>query len=130
VPREKVIEVMKSANSLVFPSLAYENFPMTIAEAFSVGLPVIASNRGAAGEIVENGVNGLVFEPGSATELADKIREAWRSTALIQSMGGCARASYERKYSGECTYRELSKIYENVVVQPRDAECRPQSCLN
>jgi len=59
--REKVLELMGKAKFLVFPSLWFEGFPMVLLEAFSVGTPVLASNLGGIPEIVEEGVNGWLF---------------------------------------------------------------------
>lgn len=116
--RNKVIELMRSAKLFVFPSLAYENFPMSIAEAFSIGLPVITSRCGAAAEIVEDTVNGLHFEPGSAAQLAERIRGVFSDTETVGQMGAAARLSFEQKYSGQCTYRALYSIYEELVAKP------------
>ena len=54
------------------PSGCYENFPITLAEASALGLPVIASRLGAMAEIVEDSVTGLQFTPGDAADLAAK----------------------------------------------------------
>ncbi|MBW3552585.1 MAG: glycosyltransferase family 4 protein, partial [Gemmatimonadetes bacterium] len=64
VDRPAVLEAMKSARALVLPSLSYENFPMTVVEAFATGLPVIASRIGSLPQIVEHEATGLTFEAG------------------------------------------------------------------
>jgi glycosyltransferase involved in cell wall biosynthesis len=120
VPRNRILDLMKSARFLLFPSLAYENFPMTIAEAFSVGLPVVASRLGAAGELVQDSVNGIHFEPGSATDLARRVGAVWEPNGTIPRMGAAARACYEENYSGESTYRALCSIYQEAIES-----CRP-----
>ncbi|MHC5827879.1 MAG: glycosyltransferase, partial [Nostoc sp.] len=51
-----VLALMQNARFLVFPSIWYEGFPLTIAEAFACGLPVLVSKLGSMVEIVENGV--------------------------------------------------------------------------
>ncbi len=65
---------MKDASVLILPSTWYEGFPMIIAEAFAVGLPVIASNLGSMSSIVDHQRTGLHFEPGSASGLVDAVR--------------------------------------------------------
>jgi glycosyltransferase involved in cell wall biosynthesis len=68
--REKVLELIGKAKFLVFPSLWFEGFPMVLLEAFSVGTPVLASNLGGIPEIVEEGVNGWLFDPFAKDNIA------------------------------------------------------------
>lgn len=110
-PRETVLQLMKGARILIFPSLVYENFPMSIAEAFAVGLPVIASCLGAMAELVEHGRTGLLFRPGDPEDLADKVAWAWSHPHALAEMGRAARHEYETKYSAECNYKQLIEIY-------------------
>jgi glycosyltransferase involved in cell wall biosynthesis len=51
-------EMMGGASFLVVPSQCYENFPRIIVEAFSYGIPVVASRLGSLAEIVEEGKVG------------------------------------------------------------------------
>lgn len=62
--------LLSNADVLIFPSIWVENAPMSIAEAFCYGLPVIGSRIGAIPEFVEHGTNGLLFEAGNAASLA------------------------------------------------------------
>ena len=61
---DKVLALMKDATMLVFPAEWYEGFPLTIAEAFATGLPVLASRIGAMAELVDDRRTGLLFTPG------------------------------------------------------------------
>src|SRR5690606_19107791 len=63
ISRPEMLEQMRGARALVFPSQWYENFPVTLVEAFACGLPVIASRLGAMAEIVNDGRTGLHFTP-------------------------------------------------------------------
>lgn len=62
--------------ALVFPSVWYEGFPLSIVEAFAAGTPVIASRLGGMLEMIAEGKTGLLFHPGDADDLAHKIRWA------------------------------------------------------
>jgi len=84
-PKGEVINQMKGAAFLVLPSLAYEGFPMVIAEAYATGLPVIASGHGSLAEIIIDGQTGLLSRPGDALDLGAKIR------TLLNDNGGRAR---------------------------------------
>ncbi|MBX3069828.1 MAG: glycosyltransferase family 4 protein [Thermomicrobiales bacterium] len=122
IPAEQVQQQMSGALALVVPSLLYENFPMTIVEAFATGLPVIASRLGAMAEIVDDGRTGLLFEPGNAADLAAKVRWATDHPAEMRQMGANARAEYEAKYTAEINYRQLMAIYEMAIERRRRGE--------
>lgn len=116
LPRGQVLELMKAARLLIFPSLCYENFPMTIVEAFSIGLPVIATRQGAPGELVEDTITGLHYDPDSGTDLARKIETLWNDPAALDRMRDAARTRYLTAYSGEINYQALLSIYERVLA--------------
>jgi glycosyltransferase involved in cell wall biosynthesis len=114
---DDVRTLMQGARFLVFPSIWYEGFPMTIVEAFASGLPVVASRLGSMSEIVLPEVTGLHFEPGSAVDLAAKVQWAWDHSAEMARMGRAARTQYEAKYRPETNYAALMDIYRGAVAQ-------------
>jgi len=116
LPREKALEYMRRARFLIFSSEWYENFPVTIAEAFACGVPVICSRMGAMQEIVEDGRTGLHFIPGDAADLAEKVKWAWNHPERMREMGRAARQEYENKYTAEKNYPILMEIYQHAVA--------------
>lgn len=112
----EVREAMCGAQALVMPSLWYENFPRTLVEAFACALPVIASRIGALAELVEDGVTGLLFEPGNAADLAAKMKWAAAHPDALMRMGQEARRRYLREFSPEVNYRRLTEIYAQVLA--------------
>lgn len=113
--REAVTGRMQSSVALVLPSVWYEGFPMVLVEAYANGLPVIASRIGALAELVDDGVTGLLFEPGDAADLADKLAWAGQNPGAMRRMGAAARQRYEDRYTPERNYPRLMSIYRNVV---------------
>jgi glycosyltransferase involved in cell wall biosynthesis len=81
---------MGEAAYLVLPSLSYDHMPRPLVEAFANGLPVIASRIGRLAEMVEPGRNGLLFEPGSARDLARRLAWAEAFPEKMRQMGECA----------------------------------------
>ncbi len=121
---EEVTGEMARAAFLVMPSEWYEGFPLTLAEAFCQGLPVIASRLGAMAEVVEDGATGLHFAPGDSGDLAAKARWAAEHPVEMSGMGRNARRIYEEKYTPEINCEKLVAIYEAAV---RDAGTRGPS---
>ncbi len=113
----QVMQAMKGARVLIFSSELYENFPLTLCEAFACGVPVIASRLGAMQEIVEDGHTGLLFEPGNASELRDKVLYAWGHSDEMRQIGHNARREFETKYTAEQNFRRLMEIYGTVLPQ-------------
>jgi len=119
LPRQEVIAALKGARYLGFSSEWYENFPLTIIEAFACGVPVICSRLGAMQEIVADGQTGLHFTPGDAGDLATKVQWAWTHVEEMAEMGRAARAEYETKYTVEPNYATLMEIYQRAIDEHR-----------
>jgi glycosyltransferase involved in cell wall biosynthesis len=117
--REASLQALHGAKVLILPSHCYENFPMTIAEAYACGTPVIASGLGAMLEIVHHGRTGLHFVPGDADDLAKKIEWAWAHSDDMLEMGRNARAEYEAKYTAERNYKMLMEVYQQAIEEAR-----------
>jgi glycosyltransferase involved in cell wall biosynthesis len=117
--RKESLIALQGAKILILPSTCYENFPMTIAEAYACGTPVIASRLGAMQEIVQDGRTGLHFTPGDAGDLAKKVEWAWAHPEEMREMGRNARAEYEAKYTAERNYKMLLDIYQQVIEGAR-----------
>jgi glycosyltransferase involved in cell wall biosynthesis len=104
------------AAALVLPSIWYESFPRTLVEAWACGLPVVASRLGAMASLVQDGVTGVLFEPGNAADLAAKLQWAQQHPAELARMGRAARAQYEAELTGAATYGRLRAIYAEASV--------------
>lgn len=106
----------QGARLLVLPSRTYEMCPLVVLEAMSHGLPVITSRIGGQAELVEDGVTGLLFDPGDSRDLAAKVKRLWEDPELCQRMG---RAGYERaqeNHREEVYYKRLIDIYERAAT--------------
>jgi glycosyltransferase involved in cell wall biosynthesis len=111
------MEILTHARFLILPSVCYENFPMTIIEAFACGKPVIASKLGAMASVVGDGKTGLLFEPGNPEALANAIKRLWEDEALCAEMGKNARAEFEAKYTADRNFEMLMGIYNQILAK-------------
>jgi glycosyltransferase involved in cell wall biosynthesis len=119
-PRENVLQLMKDASFVVFPSQWYEGFPMTIAEAFATASPVVAAKLAAAAEIVRDGFSGWHFKPGNPEDLAEKVKQAWSDKAELHRRGLLARKQYDDGYSLERNYDMTMSIYKTAIAWQKE----------
>jgi len=119
--RKETLATMKGARFLMFPSEWYEGFPVTIAESFACGVPVLCSRLGGMQEIVDDGRTGLHFTSGDAADMAEKVQWAWSNPEETSNMGLEARAEFEAKYSAERNFGMLTEIYERVISRTKGA---------
>jgi glycosyltransferase involved in cell wall biosynthesis len=119
--RNETLATMKGARFLMFPSEWYEGFPVTIAESFACGVPVLCSRLGGMQEIVDDGRTGLHFTSGDAADMTEKVQWAWSNPEETSNMGLEARAEFEAKYSAERNFGMLTEIYESVISRTKGA---------
>jgi len=99
---------MRAAAYLVLPSLGYDGEPpRVLVEAFACGLPVIASRLAGLAELVEPGRNGLLFDPGSAHDLARRLAWAEAFPEKMRQMGECAQADYHARFVADWGWQRL-----------------------
>lgn len=90
----------------ILPSVK-EGFPWTLLEAMAAKLPVVVTNVGAVPEIIEDGKNGFVIEPGKPEPLAQKIKELMGNEHLRHELGIQAHQTVVLKF-------DLNKMVEKV----------------
>jgi len=112
---EQLETLFQNAAFLVFPSEWYENAPMTILEAYGYGKPVIGANIGGIPEMIVDGETGLLFPPGDAENLREKINQLWSNPARTAAMGKNARRRVEQMYNSELHYDLLMAVYQRAM---------------
>jgi glycosyltransferase involved in cell wall biosynthesis len=113
--REQVLQAMKRASFLIFPSEWYESFAMTILEAYACRTPVIASNLGVMPEVVHQGATGVLFEPANPRALAECVRATVWDAETVRDMGQRARRTYLANYTASRNLEILIGIYERCI---------------
>ncbi|MCU1332892.1 MAG: glycosyl transferase family 1 [Candidatus Angelobacter sp.] len=122
-PLLEVLDLMRSAEFLVFPSEWYETMGRTIMEAFAVGTPVVAAKIGPPATMVVAGETGFHFTPGSVAELREWMERSSLHLAQLRSMRIKARRAFEASYTGAANVELLLAIYskaqEAAAAAPR-----------
>ncbi len=107
-PREAVLEFFRAGDASLLSS-SWENFPHSVVEALAVGTPVIATRTGGVAEVVHDGENGLVVEPGDVDALAGAISRFFADSALAERLRANAAPSVV-DYAPERVYGRLEQI--------------------
>lgn len=106
---------LSESTCVIVPSEGYENCPMTILEAFAAGRPVIGSRIGGIPELIDENDDGFTFDPGSSTQLSEKIRWIWNNRSQARRLGLAGRKKIELKFNAETHYNGLVSIYNSVI---------------
>ncbi len=104
----------RNSRIVVLPSTCLETFGLPLVEAMSHGKPVLASRIGGMPSIVDDGMTGVLVEPGNANDLTEKIRALWEHPELCRTMGQAGRAKALKEYSPERYYERLMAAYERA----------------
>ena len=121
VSRAEARAAMARARAVVVPSVCYETFSITVAEAFAAGTPVIASRIGTLAEIVEDGRTGWLVEPGDSAALTATIDRALGDPAECARRGAAARETYLARYTPLTALARLESIYAEAIASRRAA---------
>lgn len=113
---KELFSLVRDTKFVCVPSEWYENNPMTIVEAYSLGTPVIGSRMGGIPEIIKDGKTGYTFESGNLSDLEQQIAKANALSAEeYAAMADAAYKFYQQNFSEEHHYEELMKFYEGVI---------------
>jgi glycosyltransferase involved in cell wall biosynthesis len=107
VDADELASRLQAAAYLVLPSSIDDPMPRSVVEAFANAVPVIACRAGSLEELIEPGRNGLLFEPGSARDLARSLAWAEAFPEKMRQMGECARADYRARFISHYSYPTL-----------------------
>jgi glycosyltransferase involved in cell wall biosynthesis len=116
-PPARVLELLAESGCLILPSEWYETFGRVAAEAFACGVPVVASDLGAMADVVSNGEDGRLFEPGNPRSLAAAVREVM--SVDHERLRQNARATFERRFTAATNLEALLGIYDQAIGDRR-----------
>jgi glycosyltransferase involved in cell wall biosynthesis len=120
VPNDEVRALLGRADVLALPSF-YEGLAIAYLEALRLGVPVIATTAGGAGEVVTHGREGRLVDPGDAGGLAAHLDELARDRALLGRMSLAARRRAERHPTWEQSMSRARELLTSIVRDDRSA---------
>lgn len=111
--REDIPQLLQAMDIFILPSLS-EGTPLSILEAMASEKPVIATDVGGLGEIVENGETGFLVPREDPESLAEKILLVLQDRALAGKMAVEARKRVEKKYDLNSMAKKYIDIYDRI----------------
>lgn len=113
---EDLYSLIKNSLFVIVPSVWFENNPMTIIEALSLGKPVIGADIGGIPELIFQGENGYLFSAGDDQTLNEVIEKAANISDSVYWKYSDASKRFAKKYfEPEKHYEKLLNVYQNVL---------------
>ncbi|MHB1516457.1 MAG: glycosyltransferase family 4 protein [Acidiferrobacteraceae bacterium] len=110
-------QILASAAIYVLPSY-YEGLPMSVLEAMADGLPIVTTTVGGLPEVVRDGIEGFLVQPGDVTALAGAIAQLLRDEKLRANVGEAARRMVAARFSIEVVLPKVEAIYRDLGACP------------
>ena len=110
-------------DALVLPS-ANEGTPVSVIEALAGGRPVVATRVGGVPDVVRDGVDGFLVEPGDIDALAERLGRLAADPALAARMGEAGRARVLERYSVERLVGDVDALYRKLLAEKGLADGR------
>jgi len=125
---DDLAQMLSEFDVAVVPPIWQDNAPLVVLEALSAKKPIIGANIGGIPDFVQDGVNGLLFEAGNSSDLAEKMTRIIKSPDLLET--------FKRNIKSQKTMREHSKDIEEIYrdqlsenVPSRKSKKKIRPCL-
>ena len=114
VSEEEKIRLYRGSKVVAVPSIFNESFGIVALEAMSAGRAVVATRHGGLAEIIEDGVDGMLVDPGDSKGLAKALLEVLSDENLRIKLGSNARRKIESKYSWDVVIDKIVALYKTL----------------
>ena len=108
---DELSDLIRKARASVYPSEWYENCPFSVMESISLGTPVLGADIGGIPELVvsEKAAYGMLFRPGDADDLEDKIKKLWSDSDYTKGLkDNCRKNDFD-------TLEEYTKRFIELI---------------
>jgi len=111
---EDKIRYLSRAAVVILPAY-HEGLPMTILEGMAAGKGIISTNVGAISEVVEDGVNGLIINPGDINALSNAMSRLMDDPQLLCRMSSANCYKIKERYSIKIMHDQIAKCFIQVM---------------
>lgn len=101
---------LAACDVFVLPSV-FEGLPTVVLEAFRASIPVIASNIDGTNELIQDGMNGLLFKSKDYHELASSVLRLYHSDLLREKLGKEGHKAYQSNFNISVYAKEIESLY-------------------
>lgn len=115
--KEQCFELIGRSRAVLLPSEWEETFGLVVVEAMAVGVPLLASGHGSFPDLISDGVDGALFEPGQPDALGKLLLDVDTSPERYEEYGRHARATYEEQHDPHRNIEQLLDIYRFAIRQ-------------
>jgi glycosyltransferase involved in cell wall biosynthesis len=113
--QEDVGRFYAAFDALVLPSVN-EGTPVSAIESLAAERPVVATRVGGVPDVVADGEDGFLVEPGETGELADRIERLAREPELRERMGAAGRSRVVERYSVARLVDDVDRLYRELLA--------------
>jgi len=115
--KQQCFELIGRSRAVLLPSEWEETFGLVVVEAMAVGVPLLASGHGSFPDLISDGVDGALFEPGQPDALGKLLLDVDTSPERYEEYGRHARATYEERHDPTRNLEQLLDIYRFAIRQ-------------
>ncbi len=115
LPRSDLIAYYQKATCLCIPSSLPEPLPTVALEAMACGKPIVAYSVGGIPEIVDNGKDGFLVQPGDVQALSERVAYLLENKEIAQTMGESARRKLIRSFSLKTMADCYERLYSSIT---------------
>jgi glycosyltransferase involved in cell wall biosynthesis len=113
--QEEVAQYYAAFDALVLPSLN-EGTPVSAIEALAAGRPVVATRVGGVPDVVRDGENGFLVDPGAVMDLAERLSRLAQDPALLERMARAGRRSVVPRYAVDRLVADVDRLYRSLLA--------------
>ena len=112
--RRDIPLLLSMSDIFILPSVDREGLGLAVIEAMAMRKPVIGSELGGIPEVIENGVNGLLFPPRDTGRLSNAIDLLASDNHMRERMGQMGRRIFEKKFTERQMINAIEAVYDDI----------------
>lgn len=120
---QELLDAYRAADVFLLPSL-HEPFGITILEAWAAGLPVVASRVGGIPGFVQDGWDGLLFDPDDLAGASERLGRLLQDQRMADRLASTGRANARHRFSWQVISRQIEALYEEILEGSTSARPR------